>query len=295
MNTVLKRAVLLLAAVPLAACGSLDELQYSPATTPEQWCDQRPCIEVGGTVFNEPLGSFLVFSLALLYIGVGIYFLVTRRAQHSRAWFGAFLILGGVGAALAGTSYQAFSYVLKCEGWDYCRLTSGFEVGYSVTQTFGVSAMLIAVAWACTTGGARRGFTIYAVVNAVLYVVITIIGVTAPNAALLSYSMLILFYLPGAIMIAVIAARRYRRDHDAMSRSILIALALQIVVQVAYYAYYAAGLTQTLWDDGDGFYFSENDVLHVGLILWLIYVWKALGPTLRDADSRQPAEVAQKS
>jgi hypothetical protein len=288
---VLRRAVLLLAALPLAACGNLDELEYSPATTPEQWCEQRPCVEVGDTVFNEPLGSFLVFSLALLWIGVGIYFLVTRRAQRSRIWFGASLILGGVGAAQAGISYQAFSYVLKCEGWEYCRLTNGFEVGYSVTQAFSVSAMLIAVALACTTGATRTGFTIYAWVNAAVYVVVTIIGVTAPSAVLLSFSVLMLFAVPGLIMVGVISARRYRRDHDAMSRSILIAVVLFVIVQVAYYAYYLAGITETLWDGGDGFYFSENDVLHVGMILWLLYVWKALGPTLRDAEADYSARA----
>ena len=101
-------------AVLLAGCGRLDELQYSPATTPDQWCQQRPCVEVGDTILNEPLGTVLVFGLALLWLIVGTYFLLTRAGQRSRAWFGLALLLGGVSAALAGISYQALSYVLKC-------------------------------------------------------------------------------------------------------------------------------------------------------------------------------------
>jgi hypothetical protein len=69
----------------------------------------------------------------------------------------------------------------------------------------------------------------------------------------------------------------------------VIAAVLQVLIQVAYFAYYAAGVTALLWDDGAGFYFSENDVLHVGMILWLGYVVAALGPTLRDAGATGPA------
>ena len=61
---------------------------------------------------------------------------------------------------------------------------------------------------------------------------------------------------------------------------------LLIVVNVAYFAYYAAGITETLWDGGDGFYFSANDVLHVGMIAWLVYVAAAVGPRLRDLSPR---------
>ena len=269
-------------AVLLAGCGRLDELQYSQATTPDQWCQQRPCVEVGDTILNEPLGTVLVFGLALLWLIVGTYFLLTRAGQRSRAWFGLALLLGGVSAALAGISYQALSYVLKCEGLQYCRLTNGFEVGYSLTQAFSVSAMLVAVAYACTTGGTRRGFLTYAGVNAGVYVLVTVIAVMLPSAVLLSFPVLMLFAVPGLVMVIVIAARRRA---DRMARVILNVALLQILVQAAYFGYYAAGITQTLWDDGNGFYFSENDVLHVGMILWLVYVWRALGPLLRDVDA----------
>jgi len=263
----------------LSGC-ALTEVPYDPPITPEQWCEQRPCVDVGSVVLNEPLGTFLVFTLALLWIAVGVGFLVTRRGQMSRGWLGVALILGGVGAAHSGVSYQAFSYELKCAGKEFCTYTNGFEVGYSITQAWSVSAMLVAVAYACTL--ARRGVMIYALANAVVYTIVAIAGVLLPSIVLLSFEVLMLFALPGIILVIVLAAR----SKEPAPRPILIAAVLLIVVNVAYFAYYAAGITETLWDGGDGFYFSANDVLHVGMIAWLVYVAAAVGPRLRDLSPR---------
>ncbi len=270
---------LVISVLALAGCGRLDELTYSPATTPTQWCEQRPCIEVGDTVINEPIGIVLVFVLALMWIGAGVYFLVSRRGQKSRTWFGVSLVLGGIGAALAGTSYQLFSYVLKCEGRDLCTLTNGYEVAYSVTQAWSVSAMVVAVAYACTLGRARSGLMLYALINAVVYCVVTVVGVLMPSAVLLSFTVLMLFALPGVLIVIAITARRLGSPKE---RAIFIAAILLLAVQVAYYAYWASGLTATLWDNGNGIYFSENDVLHIGFILWLVYLVWRVGPSLED-------------
>lgn len=269
----------LFAALMLSGCGRLDELVYQPPTTPEQWCEQRPCIEMGGTTINEPIGIVLVFTLAIIWVAAGVYFLSTRRGQHSRFWFGVALLLGGVGAALAGTSYQLFSYVLKCQGRDLCLLTSGYEVAYSVTQALSISAMVAAVAYACTSGRLRRNLILYAIVNAVLYCVVTLAGVMLPSAPLLSFTVLMLFALPGVVLVIVITARHL---NEPKQRAIFIAAIGLLVVEAAYYAYWASGLTQQLWDGGNGIYFSENDVLHIGFIIWLVYLVARVGPTLAD-------------
>ncbi len=262
--------------------GRLDELTYEPPTTPRQWCEQRPCVAAFDTVFTEPLGSFLVFLLALLWIGVGIHFLRTRRGQRSRTWLGVALVLGGVGAAQAGISYQAFSYALECAGRAQCLLTNGFEVGYSVTQALSVSAMLTAVAYACTSGGWRRGLIGYAVINAAVYLGVSAAGVMLPSRTLLSFEVLMLFPLPGILLVIGVAGRRYRTSRDVMDRSLLMASLLLVLVQAAYFAYSTAGITQQLWQGGHGFYFSENDVLHVGMIGWLAYLVASVGRHLRD-------------
>lgn len=273
----------------LAGCGRLDQLLIEPATTPQQWCESRPCIPVGDVVLGEPLGTFLVFLLALLWIGVGLQFLRTRHGQRSRLWLGVALVLGGIGAAQAGISYQALGYTLKCAGRERCLLTNGFEVGYSLTQAVSVSAMLVAVAYACVTAGSRRGLFAYAVSNAVAYAGVTIAGVALPSRTLLSFEVLMLFALPGIAFVILVAGRRYRTSRAAMDRSLLVASLLLVLIQIAYFGYAASGSTQQLWNQGQGFYFSENDVLHVGMIGWLAYVLVTLGRRLRDLDSRPGA------
>jgi hypothetical protein len=47
-----------LGAASLPGCGPIDKILYSPETRPDQWCGMRPCVEIGGIVLNEPLGSF---------------------------------------------------------------------------------------------------------------------------------------------------------------------------------------------------------------------------------------------
>jgi hypothetical protein len=145
--------------------------------------------------------------------------------------------------------------------------------------------MLISVAYACTTDRLRRGLVIFAGLNAVAYAIVTVIGVLTPSAVLLSFAVLMLFAVPGILIVIVVAGRRYRSTRDPMDRSLVVAAVLQVLVQIAYFAYYAAGITAVLWDDGAGFYFSENDVLHIGMILWLWYVVAVVGRYLRDAST----------
>ena len=264
------------AALILSGCG-LDTLLYQPQTTPSQWCAERPCVEVGGLVLTEPWSSVLVFALALLWIGVGIYFLATRRGQLSRAWFGISLVLGGLAAGSAGISYQAFSYELKCAGREYCILTNGYEVAYSLLQVASMSAMVVAVAYAFASARARRGITIYAVLNVVVYAVVTVAGILLPSAFLLSFELLLAFAIPALVIAAVLALRR---RSEALARRVLWVLVLLVLVQVAYLVYFALGSTASLW--ASGIYFSANDVLHVGMLIWLAVTAVALGPTLRD-------------
>jgi hypothetical protein len=160
-----------------------------------------------------------------------------------------------------------------------------------VTQAASAGAVLVAVAHACTTGRVRRGLVAFAALDVTAYLAVTVGGVLAPSAVLLSFTVLLLFAVPVIVVVLVVAGARYRTHRDPMDRSLLLAALLLVAVQAAYFGYYAAGITPLLWDDGDGFYFSENDVLHVGMILWLAYVVRALGPTLRDAP--QPVGSAE--
>lgn len=264
-------------ALLLAGCGRVDELVYQPPTTPAEWCAQRPCVEVGGITLAEPWSSALVFALALLWLGVGVYFLITSRGQRSRTWFGTSLVLGGLAAGSAGISYQAFSYELKCAGRDVCALTNGYEIAYSLLQVASMSAMVVAVAFALASARARRVITVYAALNLIVYVIVTIVGVMTPSAFLLSFELLLLFAVPALVIAAVLAIKRWS---ESLARRILWVLVLLVLVQVAYLVYFALGITESLW--ASGIYFSANDVLHVGMLAWLAVTAWALGPTLND-------------
>lgn len=269
----------------LAGCGRVDELVYQPPTTPAEWCAQRPCVEVGGVILAEPWSSALVFALALLWLGVGIYFLASRRGQRSRPWFGLSLVLGGLAAGSAGTSYQALSYELKCAGRQVCTLTNGFEIAYSLLQVASMSAMVIAVAYALAPARTRRAITVYAALNLVVYVVVTVVGVLLPSAFLLSFELLLLFAVPALVIAAVLAIRRW---HQPLARRILGVLVLLVLVQVAYLVYFALGITESLW--ASGLYFSANDVLHVGMLVWLAITAWVLGPALEDRPNLTSAQ-----
>jgi hypothetical protein len=282
-NSIFKNLIIFISFL-LGSC-KINQLEYEPKTTPEAWNSMRPYVEIGDIVLNEPLGSFLVFLLAFLWILSGFYFLKNHRNQSSRKWFGIALILGGIGAAQAGISYQAFSYLLKCKGYDFCRLTNGYEVGYSVTQAISVSAMLSSVAIACTVGLLRKTIIGYCILNAIVYVIVTIIGISEPNKILLSFEVLMLFAVPGLLFVIIVSGTSYLKSKSALDSSLFMAAILQVLVQAAYFGYYGAGITQKLYRNGEGFYFSENDVLHVGMILWLAYIVLVVGKNLEDYDT----------
>ena len=56
------------------------------------------------------------------------------------------MLLGGLAALAAGTSYQAFGYQIKCVGQETCAWTSWWEVIYLMFQQVSMDAMLVAIA-----------------------------------------------------------------------------------------------------------------------------------------------------
>ena len=55
-----------------------------------------------------------------------------------------------------------------------------------------------------------------------------------------------------------------------------------VLTLAAYFVYLMSGTTQVLW--ARGVWFSENDVLHIGLIGWMIYLAWVVAPRVRDAE-----------
>ena len=277
----MKRTIYLLALLfTLTACGQLDSIPYTPAQTPETWLQIQPYAEFKNIIFIQPSTSIIVYLLGIITIWVGFFFLKTRNGQRSRLWWGIALLLWGIGALLAGTSYEAFSYAIKCAGRDACLWTSWWEVLYLIASVWSIDAMMLAVTHSSTTGKVRAALSVYALLNAVIYFIVVIVGAFIPVKFLISFELLLIVAAPSIIAFFVINGSRYvklKQPLDLLYLGTWIWLAITIA---AYFLYLISGNTATLW--AKGMWFSENDVLHIGLILWMLYIRFSLAPRVTD-------------
>lgn len=275
---------LLLSSFLLAACGRLDSIPYTPAQTPETWLQIQPFAEFQiasqKIIFVQPSTSIIVYFLGILTIGVGLYFLKKRNEQFSRLWWGIALLLWGIGALLAGTSYEAFSYAIKCEGREACLWTSWWEILYLIASVWSIDAMTLAVAYSSTSGRLRKILSAYAVFNAVLYFVVVMIGVFVPVKFLISFELLLVVAAPGILAFFIINGWRYYHQKQNSDLVLLKTWSWLAITILAYFLYLISGNTAALWKNG--LWFSENDVLHIGLIIWMFYIGYKVTPQTVD-------------
>jgi len=268
----------------LPSCGRLGAIPYDPPQTPEAWLQIQPYAEIHfgnqTIIFVQPSTSVIVYLLGILTIGIGFYFLKVRRDQRSRLWWGIALLLWGIGALLAGTSYEAFSYAIKCAGRDACLWTSWWEIAYLLTTVWSIDAMTLAMAWSSLSGKLRNALTLYGLINGVIYLIIVLIGVFVPVKFLISFEFLLVVGFSSFLVFFIINVWRYRKHKLSLDLAYIGAWLWLAVTVAAYFIAYSAGLTQILW--AKGIWFSENDVLHIFLIVWMLYLGFVVGPRLTD-------------
>jgi hypothetical protein len=282
----MKRIILfLLTSFLLTACGQLNSIPYTPAQTPQTWLQIQPFAEFKiasqNIIFVQPSTSIIVYSLGVLAIIVGLYFLKTRAGQRSRFWWGIALLLWGIGALLAGTSYEAFSYAIKCAGRAFCLWTRWWEILYLIASVWSIDAMMLAVAYLSTTGKLRRALSVYSVFNAIVYFITVMIGVFVPVKFLISFELLLVVAAPSIIAFFIINGWRYSKYKLRLDLTLLGTWIWLGVTIAAYFIYLISGNTESLWVRG--LWFSANDVLHIGLIIWMLYIAFALAPQIKDS------------
>lgn len=256
-----------------------------PELTPASWCEVQPCkkITIGSReiILTQPSSSFLVYLLGFLTVGIGFFFLSSRGDQISRLWWGISMLLWGTGALLAGTSYQAFGYEIKCAGRKTCTWTSWWEVVYLIFQQLSMDAMLVAVAYSSTEGMLRRLLLLYALVTGTLYTISTFLGGIVPVKSLITFRWMVWVSTPVLVVVFIINGYRYYTNNDPMDLALVATWTLLILTSCTYSLYDRLNITEKLWKDR-GIWFSQNDILHVCLIFWMIYIATTVTSLIRD-------------
>lgn len=277
-------ALSLAAATVLTGCERLDLLTWD--MTPERWLATHPHVSVRlgplDFVLAEPSSSLIVFALGVVLTVAGIWFLGNRGASRSRLLWGIGFAVWAASTFCAGVSYQAFSYVLKCSGRTVCLWTTWWEIAYLMLFVASLNALVAAVAYSSSAGMVRKAIVAYAIANTAIYECVVLAGAFLPNAFLASFECMLLFGAPAFAILFAVNLSRWRKTKSPLELRLVVAWLLMFAVIVAYFSYFLSGISERLW--ASGVWFNANDVLHVGLILWTVYLMKACSRGIRDAE-----------
>lgn len=237
-----------------------------PLMTPEKYLDERPFIELFGSIIViVPSSSVIVFALGIQIILLGMLLIKDKQ----KSW-GLSLLFWGIGTILAGTSYQTLGYELKCSGQTHCLFTSWFELAYLFTTAISISLMAQAFANRFSRDKTKTYLNGYGRIALIVYTLILLLGALFENRIMISYELFTVFFMPLFVVFFVINILNYRHDKNKLDHAFIVLWLLFLGVNVAYYVYYFLGITSALYAE-IGLWFSANDVLHVGLILWFAY------------------------
>ena len=291
-----KRPLLLLPLAPALAIlllpGRIDDLQALPPTAPADFLASMPHVVLSAfgrdVVLIQPSSTFLVYLLGVLTLAIGLRFVATRRGQASRELWGAGLAYWGLGALAAGTSYQAFGYMLKGAGRATMAYTSGFELSYLLLTSCAIDLMVAGIAHAATEGRTRRFLLAYAPAHALAYIAFVAVGAWAPIRFLVSYEGFMAMHAVQFLLLFGISVARHRRCRDRLNRDLAWLWIGFLGVNLGYFAWMFSGAAAWL-SVRYGVWFHENDVLHLLLLAWMAVLFLRLRGALRDAEATGPA------
>lgn len=250
------------------AFGKVGTLIMTPVMTTPDYLAQWPLFTFQDIIIQQPSSSIIILVLALLTCALGLHYLIRNRAPF-HYWLGYGFIFWGLGAFLAGLSYQAFGYYLKCLGLTSCLYTDWVELLYMIFTVISINAILVAYASQVKPYSKSLFLKRAAVISILAYTLVQGIGMLIPIRFLLSYEALLLFLSPNLIVFMIISAKHKQEKRHNRLLKLWIAF---IFVNLAYFVALFTDIGSLIYDN-TGFWFNENDVLHVLLILWMLAWW----------------------
>jgi hypothetical protein len=274
-----KKALLVVAVIALIMTGLFvfmpEDVLMEPRMTPLAYLGSKPYVTLFGTwVLSVPSSTLFVYALGVQIIVLGVT--LNRRGHTTWAWS---LIFWGIGTILAGTSYQAFGYELKCAGRDYCLFTSWFELAYLFSTA--ISIALMGYAFSEDLMPKAMGILFRKVIGSALvfYTFLLMLGATTSTRFLMSYELFTLFWMPFFVFYFIRNIINFTKTKSGVDKAFIVFWLFFLGVNVSYYVYHFLGLTDWLYTS-NGLWFSDNDVLHVGLILWFLFFQIRIMPEL---------------
>jgi hypothetical protein len=249
----------------------------APLITPSAYLSQKPYIDLGGLIIMVPSSSVFIFGLGIFTIFIGGRFL--KDKQFLQDYYGVALVFWGVGALLAGMSYQSFGYELKCATNEYCLFTSWFELAYYYFTAISIAVLSDAVIKTIRPHQDNKWFNLYFYAMFVVYVIILVIGSVFEIQLFITYELFTVFFMPMFVLLFVVSVIYYRRNKDLLNYKFIHLWLIFLVVNISYYVYYLSGATAFLYEQTN-IWFSANDVLHVLLIGWMAVIYFELKPLI---------------
>jgi len=243
-----------------------------PNITPIDYLNSIPYVTIlNRWIIIVPLSTIIVYALGIQIMLIGYVFIKNRQI----VW-GISLLFWGLGTLLAGTSYQGLGYELKCRDQVFCQFTSWFELSYLFVTAISIALMAIAFAQEFLSKDRQKYLIRYAKIALITYTVLLVMGSMLENRVLISYEIFTIFFMPLFVVFFVINIINYRKHKDQLNQFFIQLWIWFLIVNVAYYAYYLPGFTESLYEN-TGIYFSANDVLHIGLMGWfglMLFIFK---------------------
>jgi hypothetical protein len=255
--------------------GKVGTLFMVPSISTQAYLDQWPSFTIGNLIIQQPSSSIIILILAILTIALGIHYFTSKKSRFA-FWLGINFIFWGLGAFLAGLSYQAFGYYLKCTGLTHCLFTDWVELLYMTVTVISINAILMAYASLMKSYKLALLLKKIALISVATYTIFQGIGMLIPVQFMLSYEGMLLFLSPNLIIFIVLSIQNRK---EALHKQMLTLWIVFIFINLAYFVALFGGQGSFIYNT-TGIWFNENDTLHVLLIFWMIAWWVMIPPIL---------------